>query len=82
MQKQDSVDRPRPDRTVLVTGVTGLLGRQIKAPYERENWTVKGTGYSRADGVDVLKVDITKEAEVEKVLKDVRLVSPSLPLPN
>jgi dTDP-4-dehydrorhamnose reductase len=58
--------------TVLVTGATGLLGRQIKAAFELENWTVKGTGYSRADGVDILKVDLSKEAEVEKVLSEVK----------
>lgn len=37
-------------------------------------WEVKGTGFSRADGVNVLKVDLEKEEEVERVLGDVRYV--------
>jgi NAD(P)-dependent dehydrogenase (short-subunit alcohol dehydrogenase family) len=56
------------DKTVLVTGSTGLLGRQVARAFERSNWTVKGTGYSRADGASILKVDLGDAAEVEKVL--------------
>ena len=63
-----------PSRTVLVTGATGLLGRQIKGAFELEKWTVKGTGYSRADGVDILKVDLTNEAEVENIISEVKYV--------
>lgn len=56
-------------KTVLVTGATGLLGRQVVRAFERKDWTVKGTGYSRADGVSILKVDFSIEAEIEKVLE-------------
>ena len=35
-------------------------------------WDVKGTRFSRADGVNVLKVDLEKAEEVERVLGDVR----------
>jgi NAD(P)-dependent dehydrogenase (short-subunit alcohol dehydrogenase family) len=56
-------------KTVLVTGATGLLGRQVVRAFERQNWTVKGTGYSRADGVSILKVDLGNAAEIEKVLE-------------
>jgi uncharacterized protein YbjT (DUF2867 family) len=55
-------------KTVLVTGATGLLGRQVVRAFELKNWSVKGTGYSRADGVSVLKVDLGSAAEVEKAL--------------
>lgn len=56
-------------KTVLVTGATGLLGRQVVRAFERNDWTVKGTGFSRADGVSVLKVDLASAAEVEKALQ-------------
>ncbi|KAI0122905.1 hypothetical protein BJ170DRAFT_713934 [Xylariales sp. AK1849] len=56
-------------KTVLVTGATGLLGRQVVRAFERSNWTVKGTGYSRADGVSILKVDLGDAAEIEKALE-------------
>ncbi|KAJ2902929.1 hypothetical protein MKZ38_010660 [Zalerion maritima] len=59
-------------KTVLVTGATGLLGRQIVAAFERNNWNVKGTGFSRADGISVLKVDLCDPAAVEKTLEDVK----------
>ncbi|POR35669.1 Methionine adenosyltransferase 2 subunit beta [Tolypocladium paradoxum] len=55
-------------RTVLVTGATGLLGREVARTFRLASWTVKGTGYSRADGVDTLKVDLLSEGEVAKVL--------------
>lgn len=55
-------------KTVLVTGATGLLGRQVAKAFERKNWTVKGTGFSRADGVSILKVDLENAAEVDKAL--------------
>ena len=55
-----------------MTGATGLLGRQVTRAFERAKWNVKGTGFSRADGVDVLKVDLANAGEVEKVLDDVK----------
>ncbi|KAH8888892.1 NAD(P)-binding protein [Thozetella sp. PMI_491] len=58
--------------TALVTGATGFLGRQVVKAFERQNWTVRGTGFSRADGTSVLKVDLSNAAEVEKALDDVQ----------
>lgn len=59
-------------KVVLVTGATGLLGRQVCKAFEFSNWTVKGTGYSRADGISILKVDLENSSEVEKVLDQVK----------
>ncbi|KPM36374.1 hypothetical protein AK830_g10191 [Neonectria ditissima] len=59
-------------RTVLVTGATGFLGREVAKEFRLKSWTVVGTGYSRADGVDVLKVDLGKEAEVAKILDETK----------
>ncbi|ODA79792.1 hypothetical protein RJ55_05386 [Drechmeria coniospora] len=59
-------------RTVLVTGATGLLGREVVTTFHLGGWTVRGTGHSRADGVDVLKVDIQKEREVAKLLDETK----------
>lgn len=60
------------DQTVLVTGATGLLGRQVLKAFARRDWTAKGTGYSRADGSDILKVDLASTAEVEKTITTVK----------
>lgn len=59
-------------QTALVTGATGLLGRQVVKAFKRADWEVKGTGFSRADGVSVLKVDLQDASEVEKVLDYVK----------
>ncbi|KAL7937076.1 hypothetical protein V8C35DRAFT_214868 [Trichoderma chlorosporum] len=61
------------ERTVLVTGATGLLGREVVAAFQlRSGWTVKGSGYSRADGVDVLKLDLESGADIAKTLDEIR----------
>lgn len=64
----------QPSKAALVTGATGLLGRQlVKAfQYPGRDWSVKGTGLSRADGVSVLKVDLGNQAEVEAALDSVK----------
>ncbi|KAI1214696.1 NAD(P)-binding protein [Annulohypoxylon truncatum] len=59
-------------KTALVTGATGLLGREVVRAFERADWTVKGTGYSRADGVSILKVDLVNTNEVTAALDSVK----------
>lgn len=56
------------EKTALITGSTGLLGRQVLKAFARRDWTAKGTGFSRADGVTILKVDLASPDEVEKAL--------------
>jgi NAD(P)-dependent dehydrogenase (short-subunit alcohol dehydrogenase family) len=62
------------ERTVLVTGATGLLGREVVSAFGllHSGWAVKGTGYSRAEGVDVLKVNLESAADVAKTLDETR----------
>lgn len=62
------------DQTVLVTGATGLLGRQVLRAFARRDWTAKGSGYSRADGASILKIDLASSEEVEKALDAVKYV--------
>ncbi|RFU33479.1 hypothetical protein B7463_g2847, partial [Scytalidium lignicola] len=59
-------------KTVLVTGATGFLGRQVVKVFKRENWNVVGTGFSRASASDILKLDLGDEAEVARVLDEVK----------
>jgi NAD(P)-dependent dehydrogenase (short-subunit alcohol dehydrogenase family) len=69
------------ERTVLVTGATGLLGREVSAAFGLQNWIVKGTGYSRADGINTFKVDLGKEADVASILDETKFET-SLPMPR
>ncbi|KXH64310.1 RmlD substrate binding domain-containing protein [Colletotrichum nymphaeae SA-01] len=57
-------------KDVVVTGATGLLGRQVARAFDMKSWNVKGTGYSRADGVSIFKVDLGKTSDVEKFLDE------------
>jgi len=59
-------------KTVLVTGATGLLGRQLCKAFDLGGWAVTGTGFSRADGESILKVDLQQPAELERVLDQVK----------
>lgn len=59
-------------KSVLVTGATGLLGREVVNAFRLGGWKVKGTGHSRADGVDVLRIDLTKEDEVARALDEIK----------
>ena len=62
-------------KTALVTGATGLLGRQVVKGFQRQGWTVIGTGLTRANPPSILKVDVSSEAEIQKVLDDVKYIT-------
>ena len=68
-------------KSVIVTGGTGLLGRQVVRRFESsQEWTVKATGLNRADGLTILKVDLGNTAEVESTIDSVKYSrSPSSP---
>ncbi|KAK2865111.1 hypothetical protein FQN49_003903 [Arthroderma sp. PD_2] len=60
-------------RTALVTGASGLLGRQVLKAFQQDgSWTVTGQGFTRASPPEILKADLTVAAEVEKLLDDVK----------
>lgn len=51
----------------LVTGASGLLGREVLKCFSQVKWEVLGLAYSRARG-DLQKVDLCNTAQVEAVL--------------
>ena len=57
---------------VLVTGATGLLGREVVKAFESAGWDALGTGFSRASPPKIPKLDIQDEREVEKVLDETK----------
>ncbi|EHK99515.1 NAD(P)-binding Rossmann-fold containing protein [Glarea lozoyensis ATCC 20868] len=59
-------------RTALITGATGLLGRQVVKAFERAEWDVKGTGLTRAKPPTILKLDLGSEADVAKTIEDIK----------
>lgn len=59
-------------KAALITGATGLLGRQVVKAFQRQDWDVVGTGYTRAKPPAILKLDLGFEADVAKVLEKVK----------
>ena len=59
-------------KTALITGASGFLGRQVVAAFQSAGWNAIGTGFTRAGPPAILKVDLTNEAEVSKVLEEVK----------
>ena len=53
--------------SVLVTGASGFLGRQVVRAFGVADWTVTGTAFSRA-GAGLLKVDLESESEIKAAL--------------
>ena len=60
-------------QTVLVTGATGLLGRQIFKAFDDAGWKTTGTGFSRA-APHIRKLDLQEEEQVVKLLDEVKYV--------
>ena len=56
-------------KKVLVTGASGLLGREVLRSFTEAGWKVLGLAYSRAKG-ELRKVDLCDANQVESVLDD------------
>lgn len=55
----------------LVTGATGLLGRQVIKAFELKDWKCVGTGFTRASPPSILKLDLGSSDEISKTLNEV-----------
>ncbi|XP_061472752.1 methionine adenosyltransferase 2 subunit beta isoform X1 [Rhineura floridana] len=58
-----------PNRRVLITGATGLLGRSVYKEFKGNNWNAVGCGYSRARPV-FEQVNLLDTAAVHNVIQD------------
>ncbi|KAF1363702.1 NAD(P)-binding protein [Lizonia empirigonia] len=61
-----------PTRTVLVTGASGLLGRQVQRQFARAGWKAVGTGLNRINPPDVVKLNILNSKDIENALDDIK----------
>lgn len=59
-------------KTALITGATGLLGRQVVTAFEREEWQVVGTGFTRAKPPAILKLDLGGEADIARTIDEIK----------
>jgi S-adenosylmethionine synthetase len=56
----------------LITGSTGLLGRQVLEAFSSAGFETVGTGFSRASPPKILKVDIQDANEIDQLFKEVK----------
>ena len=56
----------------LITGATGLLGRQVLKALQEAGWDVVGTGLSRAKPPSIIKLDVSDEAAITSALDHVK----------
>ncbi|MCJ1396581.1 hypothetical protein MMC18_009472, partial [Xylographa bjoerkii] len=59
-------------RIALVTGATGLLGRQVVLEFARAGWEVVETGFTRSNST-IRKLDIVDSSAIAALLDEVKL---------
>lgn len=58
---------------VMVTGASGLLGRQIVRELHSASWDVLGIAYQRV-GERMKRVDLCEETELRKAIQDFKVL--------
>ena len=56
-------------KKVLITGASGLLGRELCRQFRKAGWECLGLAFSRVGG-ELVKVDLRRREDVEKVLNE------------
>ncbi|SLM35008.1 substrate binding domain-containing protein [Lasallia pustulata] len=69
-------------KSALITGASGLLGRQVLQAFQRAGWEAVGTGFTRAKPPTILKVDISDSTAIEQVLDKIPLVGAANRFPD
>lgn len=61
-------------RTSLITGASGFLGRAVFKHFKDAGWNVIGTGLTRANPPEIVKIELNDGNAVRELLEDVRSV--------
>lgn len=58
--------------TALVTGATGLLGRQVFNAFKHAGWLTVGQGFSRANPPTIMKANLENPEEAKMLLDEAK----------
>ncbi|KAF2841376.1 RmlD substrate binding domain-containing protein [Patellaria atrata CBS 101060] len=59
-------------KTALITGGSGLLGREVVKAFDLASWKVVGTALTRTSPPNIVKLDLLDENEIAKILDEVK----------
>ncbi|KAH6639035.1 hypothetical protein C7974DRAFT_387749 [Boeremia exigua] len=61
-----------PTKTVLVTGASGLLGRQVQRQFACAGWKAIGTGLTRLNPPDIIPLNLLSPRAIDTVLDETK----------
>lgn len=59
-------------QTALITGATGLLGREVLKAFKRAGWLTVGQGFTRAAPPTILKANLEDPDEIKRLLDEAK----------
>ena len=68
LDSSDKLPSTKMADKALVTGASGLLGRQVLVAFKEAGWDVIGTGFSRAKPPTIVKLDLADADAVSGLL--------------
>ena len=60
--------------TALITGATGLLGREVTKSFKQAGWLTVGQGFSRAAPPTILRANLEDASDVKKIIDEAKYV--------
>ncbi|CAF0783081.1 unnamed protein product [Rotaria sordida] len=60
------------NKTVLITGASGVLGRKVRNRFIDAGWNVTGVAFSRANKNNLIRCDLTNFDETNAIIRNVK----------
>lgn len=61
--------------TALITGATGLLGREVTKSFKQAGWMTVGQGFNRANPPTILKANLEDPSDIKRILDEAKYVA-------
>lgn len=60
--------------TALITGATGLLGREVTKSFKQAGWLTVGQGWNRAAPPTILKANLEDPEDIKRIIDEAKYV--------